>query len=424
MDGLHPSEQSDPTSSSFTWDEFCNLLDVQSSGNLLSTSRHPVDLVKRLTCTGQYFFETNAGKRTIEVFWLKLCLSQSLCSIVAEQHERYHRSYGVLEPRQVMIAFSTRSGNLLPFRWTASVSVRDVDPNEGFLYSDMPQEMARGISAIPVGVDLIYAAPQIRQAASGRQMAVTALIESADLIPDDESQDVRGLVRVHLIADEILGRDISDEDVFRVMLPVGGRGGGIGIWGRKVTLPERGIVVSGMTDAMSPDLWSALEQSLGQVRSTAKATIYRSSLPDHDVFSCGILLLRALLGAEAGRWEQVVKVLPTLWDGLSPLVQGVEDQDHYTIHVRVRDRLGEWGDLFMNKHLPQEVWWDALVAAFRACSRIEGFSYSYGEASPDRSVARKFADDLVTLAIRARMELFEARDRDALIAHACDRVLA
>jgi len=275
-----------------------------------------------------------------------------------------------------------------------------------------------------MGVDLTYAAPQIRQRSTGREIPVTALIESADSIPDDEGHCVRGLVRVRVIADEITGRNISDQDVFRVILPLGtGRGPDVGICARKVGLPERGVIVSGMTDPLSTEIWSEFEQKVGQVRSSAKAVVYRSPLPNHDVFSCGMLLLRSLLGYEPNRWENVSRLLPALLEGLSPLVQGIEDQDHYTIYIRIRDRLQESGDLFTSKDLPEGLWWDALVAAFRACSCIEAFSYGYDKSSLEQSVARNFARDLSSLATRVRMELFEAGDRDGMIAQGCDRVL-
>jgi hypothetical protein len=135
-----------------------------------------------------------------------------------------------------------------------------------------------------------------------------------------------------------------------------------------------------------------------------------------------MLLLRALLGAEKRRWDRACEQLPSIVYGLQPSVQGL-DEDYYTIHVRVRDRLRESADCFEAGGIPEVLWWDALVAVFRACSAIQGFSYA-GEATVyEPSPARLLARDLESLARRARIELFETDERDAMILRVCDRAM-
>lgn len=433
MDGLQGSGHA-PDAASFTWDEFCDLLDGlswEAFASRRSSREHSqggddaLRLREQLFSCRQYFFETNRVKRTMEIFWLKLCLAERLCSLVSEQHERLHRAYGVLDPGKIVIEIPTGGATILPIRWAASLSVRDGGPSEGVQFADMPEEMARGLTPMPEAVDFAYAVPLMRQWPLGRELPVTALIQSADPIPDDENHQIQGLVRVHVIADEIDARDFSDRDVFRVMLPLGsGRGAEVCMWARKVDSPERGIIVSGMTDAVSIDTWKTFARDIGQARSAAKVAVYRSCLPAHDVYSCGMLLLRALLGADEGRWTRVRERFPSLLEGLSPLVQGIEEGDHYTVHLRVKDRLNEWNPVFAPADVPEDLWWDALVAVLRACSRIQGFSYGHDAHSYERSPMRDFARDLTSLSRRARTELFEARERDAMIARVCDRTVA
>jgi hypothetical protein len=108
---------------------------------------------------------------------------------------------------------------------------------------------------------------------------------------------------------------------------------------------------------------------------------------------------------------------------LEPLVQGIAEDDGYTLHARIRDRLRESADCFDPGAVPEALWWDALVAVLRACSRIQGFSYADDATSYEPSPARLLARDLASLARRMRIELFEAGERDGMILRVCDRAL-
>lgn len=288
----------------------------------------------------------------------------------------------------------------------------------------MPAEMAYSLTMMPVGVNLVYAAPLVREWPLGRKLSVTAIVQSADPIPDDDQANMKGLARVHVIADGLNSRDFSDRDVFRASLPISGsRGACVELWTRKIESPERGIIVSGMTDTLSLDSWSRFTRSVGEVRSAAEIAVYRAASPAHDVYSCGMLLLRALLGSDERRWSRACELVPSLAEGLEPIVQGLAEDDDYTIHLRVRDRLRESADCFEAEHIPDAIWWDALVAVLRACSRIRGFSYADEATLYEPSPARLLARDLASLARRARIELFEAGERDAMILRVCDRAM-
>ena len=98
------------------------------------------------------------------------------------------------------------------------------------------------------------------------------------------------------------------------------------------------------------------------------------------------------------------------------------------LHVRIRERLCERQGLFLQPDITDDLWWDALTLALRALSTIPGFSYAVPLSSEarvsDTSGADALLQDVGHLARRARVELFEADDRDRTIRTACDRVLA
>jgi hypothetical protein len=207
-----------------------------------------------------------------------------------------------------------------------------------------------------------------------------------------------------------------------------GKGTDVRVWARKVDVPERGIVLSGVTDVLSQEVWKAFEGTSGHAMSDAHAVVYRTFPPSCDLYSLGMLLLRALLGSDVRRWQRVTAAIPVLIEGLAPAVQGVESSDFYVLHVRVRERLREWQDLFLESGISDDLWWDALTLALRALSTIPGFSYavpfSSEEHSSDASGVDTLLQDVAHLARRARVELFEADDRDRTIRTACDRLLA
>jgi hypothetical protein len=422
-----------------SWDTFCDLLDgvpwdaVEPRLPLFrQAGRSSGDsclLREQLAGPGQYFFEANLPRRAHEVFWLKLSLFDRLCRWVASVHRLTRRPLLTLDPAHILITLPEQGSGYVPVRWGCTLTVQRSDEASQILIDDMPSEMASGLRAVPQDVDLCYVSPSVREWPLGREVAATALIQSADPIPDEGETSIRGLVRVHVIADGIAAHTFSRHDVFRLVLPLKmGKGTDVRVWARKVDVPERGIVLSGVTDVLSPEIWKAFKGASGHAISDARAVIYRSFSSSSDLYSLGMLLLRALLGSDVRRWERVTATLPALLEGLAPAVQGVEPSDFSVLHVRIRERLCEWQDLFLQPDIADDLWWDALTLALRALSTIPGFSYAVplsGEARvPDDSDVDVLSQDMAHLARRARVELFEADERDRTIRTACDHILA
>jgi hypothetical protein len=422
-----------------SWDTFSDLLDdvpwdtveprlplFRQAGKLSGDS---CLLQKRLTGPGQYFFEANLAQQTHEIFWLKLSLFNQLCRQVASVHRLTRHPLLTLDPAHILITLPERGSSSLPMRWGCTLTVQSSDEAPHLLIDDMPQEMACGLRIVPQDVDRCYVSPSVREWPLGREVATTALIQSADPIPDEGETSVRGLVRVHVIADGIAAQAFSQQDVFRLVLPLSmKKGTDVRVWARKVDVPERGIVLSGVTDVLSPEIWKTFKGESGHAMSDARAVVYRSFPLSSDLYSLGMLLLRALLGSDVRRWERVTAILPGLLEGLAPAVQGVEPSDFSVLHVRIRERLCEWRDLFLRPDIAGDLWWDALTLAVRSLSTIPGFSYAVplsGEACvSDSSAVDVLSQDVAHLARRARVELFEADERDRTIRTACDRLLA
>lgn len=439
--GEHESLLSLPTVDcpSLSWDTFCDLLDgvpwdaVEPRLPLFkhagSSSGDSWILREQLAGPGQYFFEANLSQQAHEIFWLKLSLFDRLCRRVASVHTQTRRPLLTLDPAHVLITLQELGSSYVPVRWGCGLTVQNSDEAPQLFIDDMPSEMASGLRAVSQDVDLCYASPSVREWPLGREVAATALIQSADPIPDEGGTSIRGLVRVHVIADGISAQSFSQHDVFRLILPLKiGKGNDVRVWSRKVDVPERGIVLSGVTDVLSPEIWKAFEGASGQAMSDARAVVYRTFPTSSDLYGLGMLLLRALLGSDVRQWERVTATIPALVEGLAPAVQGVEPSDFAVLHVRIRERLSERQDLFLQPDITDDLWWDALTLALRSLSTISGFSYAIplsSEAhSSDNSAVKVLSQDVAHLARRARVELFEADERDRTIRTACDRLLA
>ena len=424
---------------SLSWDTFCDLLDgvpwsaIEARLPLFSHADKATDdislLREQFAGPRQYFFEANLAQQTHEIFWLKLSLFNQLCRQVASVHRLTRRPLLTLDPAHILIALPEQGSSHLPVRWGCALTIQSSDEVSSLPVDDMPSEMASVLHAVPQDVDPCYVSPSIRAWPLGCEVAATALIQSADLIPDEGETSIRGLVRVHVIADEIAAHTFSRHDVFRLILPLKvGKGTEVRVWARKVEVPERGIVLSGVTDVLSPEIWKTFKGESGHAMADARAVVYRTFPTSSDLYSLGMLLLRALLGSDMRRWERVTATLPALLEGLAPAVQGVEPSDFSVLHVRIRERLCEWKDLFLRPDIADDLWWDSLALALRALSTIPGFSYAVplsAEAGvSDSSAVDVLSQDVAHLARRARVELFEADERDRTIRAACDHMLA
>lgn len=421
---------------SLSWDTFCDLLDgvpwdtVAARLPVQIDQAHSdiVQLRERLTGPGQYFYEANPLRRAQEIFWLKLCLFDQLCRQAASIHRQTQRPLLTLDPAHIRIGLPKGFHSYVPFRWSCVLTIRQ---SEDMLHPDideMPSEMASVLHKAPQNVDPCYVSPFIREWPLGREVSATTVIQSADPIPDEDPTSVRSLIRAHVIADDIVAHTFSSHDVFRLLLPLkAGKKAEVRVWARKVDVPERGIVLSGVTDGLSPEIWKALVGESQHAMSGARVMVYRSYAQSSDLYGLGMLLLRALLGSDQRRWGHAMTSLPALIDGLAPAVQGVDPSDFSALHVRIRERLGERQELFVQPDLADDVWWDALTLVLRAVTTIPGFSYAVPDSREayvsDSGGLDALSQDAAQLAGRGRIELFEADERDHTIRMACDRLL-
>jgi hypothetical protein len=211
----------------------------------------------------------------------------------------------------------------LPARWLFAVNLDEGQGSTPLVHETMRKEMAQEIFVSSGEIDPTYTAPAIKQWPMGRELPVTVLLRSVERIPDDvDEQASRGLIRAHMFSDEVAFADFSEHDVFHITLRLPGSGTTkISLWARKVEEAERGLVVSGVTDAIPQVAWSQLERAKQQVLSDARTEVFRAFDHACDLYSLGTLLFRCLLVNPSRPFEVVQHELSAVLERLEPLVQ-------------------------------------------------------------------------------------------------------
>ena len=129
--------------------------------------------------------QDNLSQQAHERFWLKLCLLDRLCRRIAVVHTQTRRPLLTLDSAHILITMPEQGSSYVPVRWGCGLTVERADESSRLLIDDMPSEMASGLRAVPQNVDLCYASPSVREWPLGREVAATALIQSADPIPEE-----------------------------------------------------------------------------------------------------------------------------------------------------------------------------------------------------------------------------------------------
>jgi len=449
----HQDTSAVPLSDSLQWDEFCDLLggagwdEIHARWRVagLSTEQEAAAplLASRFGNAQQFLFEHKEHSLLVEVFWLKLNLFKALCRQVLVVHRDHRRPHLALDPMHARIRLVSPLACWSPARWLFSIEIAQPTGALPCLDKAIPPEMAQSLYTPPSNAASAFMTPLMQEWPFGREVRATILVRSMDRLHEDETATVRGMLRVHVISDQIVGGGFSERDVFRLTLGLPhGESDPVQLWARKVDVVERGIVVSGVTDPLPPVLWDRLQRDRRAVFSESRAAVYRSFHVPCDIYSLGMLLIRALLVNKTRNFRQVQEAVHKVAKSLDPIVQGIEPDDDWTAHQRLSLRLQEEGRVFgissvmydENVRPPSEatgtgdVWYDALILALKLVSWIPRFSVcgsvgDYNNTHVNIHLERVLGE-AERLAERLRIELFEANERNRKVEQACARVMA
>jgi hypothetical protein len=424
--------------SSVNWDTYCDWLTgvppdsgarpwPESNGaEALQEASDVEALSSRLA--GQFLFDHDPSRRTLERYWLKLNLFGLLCRVVLHAHASTGRPILALTPTCVQIRPRAWRDSWLPHWWRFDVSVVSNPVSSSPLLDEIPPEMASELVPVPDYVDQIYAPTVVREWPLGREVLTTALVQSVDPMPHDAEGETQALVRLHLVTEQLPAREFTTYDVFKVSLTVHGASRTVSVWARTIDAPERGVIVSGVTETVPNDMRNLLVKLNQQVLPDTRVALFRMFPLSSDLDSLAMLLLRSLVAPAGHEFPATANQVRELVNRMTPAVENMDPDDAYMRHTRLGERFREMGGRLRNPGIPDELWFDGLILVARCLSPVSGFGFraqaSQGRGHEPLSPIGFVLREVARLAARTRVELFESEQRGIDIQRACEQVLA
>lgn len=434
------------------YDKYCDLLGgarwdqlfdpMLPSDLLIPDQAIQRDIASRFLSSDQFLYTDDiTGLYPLEILWLKWNLFTDLCKGILKFHADRRIPHLNIQPVNIWITIPDHVTDTLPARWIFGLRIPDSEISIPFRDPDMPVQYSPRLFCQPKDSQSLYAAPIIRKRSPGQEEDVTVLIRSKEKARKHQGSEIRAILQVHLISENIRPSEFSEMDVFRVILNFNDENiPPVNIWGGKVESTERGLPIRGDTDPITPAVWEALERESQSVFYKSKVKIYQSLHVPCDLYSLGMMLFRTFLVNDNQDFFMVEQIIHRIADSLEPMVQGLEpDRDKDILIRRLRTRLIEERvfpketALFRGEDrrlaegcsfIQDDIWYEILLTGLRLITWIPGFSFcrSHGDfdiENPQYSMD-KVMRPVEALRKRIRIELFGSRQRNREVLEVCD----
>ncbi|MGB3942782.1 MAG: hypothetical protein WBK96_14960 [Candidatus Manganitrophaceae bacterium] len=428
------SEREQPDVTSFSYDAFCDFLG--GAGSDQADRSGPSDQApSSLSAAPAFLFSNDPTRLPLEVCWLKWNLFLALCRRVRKRYFEDQRPLLSIEPARIRVTLLPPPEPFFPARWLFSVDAAGVETAVPFIPPGMPSNFAGRIFLPPGEPHPIYAAPPLHQNRLRREGEGTVLIQKMERIRESEERGVRGLLQVHLVSDALRDEESVPADVFLVTIhshhsyPGEGEEAGFRLWASKKGRSERGLLLEGMTDPLSLSDWEGIEKVRQKVFSSSRFTLYKSCHLPCDLYSLGMTLLRALLVNDRHEMSEIDRMIrrtiPEVrekveWQIRALLKKGGDLFSSRSVLYHEKDRLVEGGGI------PEGVWGDLLLFAFRLIIWAPGFGYCRDRGEFESDHPDSLLDQVIAegedLAARIALELFGSRRRNREILEVCDLI--
>jgi hypothetical protein len=387
------------------------------------------------------------GLFAVEALRLKLIAFTQVCRGLRDHHARSRKPHLDLGPSSVM-AHSVPPGSGLPARWGFQVKL--IDPGSALVFRAAGHDPERDGEILLPALDAPeeYISPLIREAAFGREEPMRVSLRRA------ESGGQRIAFEAEVSSPKSRHWAHHAGDAVRV-LP-GARSGwleGAPLWGTVTGRTEGGFTLL----LAAPEGKQPSASFKTPAAFDASVAFYRRFHVPCDLYGLGMLLLRAIAVNDAQdsfTVEAAVKrVIGKVTEALGPakdrpdpvrvigLIQWQLDLERavfrreavlYSRSLRKETTSAGPASSAAGPApaglIPQRLWSDILLLAFRLLSNLPDFSYArnaadYDPARPEALMDR-VVEDVEALNRRVHVELFEREERDREIGRACDEVLA
>lgn len=429
----------------FTFDEYCDLLgganweDLWKGGAIagfLPGREEGLKKAQEVISEGrQFLFEgDDSGLFPLECLLLKLLFYRELCAHALMLHKEHKRPHLDIKPSHVMVTMGQRL-ETAPARWNFRVALLDLGATMPFTAEGMPADAPR-IFWPPLEPDSFYSTPFVRDEIFGKNELAHLIIRTSELLTDPDGKH-RARLEVDVVGQALRARKMSRRDLLVLTIPLQGRElQQIRLWGNPSDLIDNGVRFLGVSSVIDEATYTSLEAMTNRVMHDREVSYYRAFNVPCDIYSLGILLFRALLVHDSQDIQTVGEALKYIEGRIELSLPRGEPADPARVrelvleHIRSDTRTFNRFSLLYNKEkragnrnaIPEDLWEDLLLLAFRMTTWIPGFSLcddsgDFDPADPS-AAAGKVLEEIEDATHRAWAELFgsQAINRDMLTA--------
>ncbi|TAK06654.1 MAG: hypothetical protein EPO39_08395 [Candidatus Manganitrophaceae bacterium] len=387
-------------------------------------------LASRFSSPNQFLFSEDRQRYPLEVFWLKWNLFIGLCRRIQSIHQENQRPFLNLQPAHLPVQLSESTEDFLPARWVFSLDTSHLQLADRFAPPTMPADARAQLFSPPPDAHPLYTAPLLRQQGIEQRETATVLIRSMERMRASGGNEIRAIVQAQLVSEQLRSSDYSQGDLFLITLSLPeAEAEPVRIWAGKRASAERGILLDGTIEPVSPPVWGQFEKAKQKVFARAEVVIYKSLHLPCDLYSLGMILFRGLLVNERQDLATVHKVITRTAENLGPILPSLEDRDRKPLLRRLRFLFQKEGAALSKEALlyrpsdnagesiPDDLWIEALLIGFRLLRN----QAEYDPNEPGTFMERIAAEG-AHLSDRIKMELFGSRRRNREILEACDLI--
>lgn len=379
----------------------------------------------------QFLFSEDRQRYSLELFWLKWNLFTGLCRRIQGIHQEHQRPLLNLQPAHLRLTMAAATEPFVPVRWGFSLDTSNLQLADRFTPPGMPTDFPAQLFSPPPDAHPLYSAPLVRRQGLEQEETATLLVRSTERMRDSPPGEIRGIVQAQLVSDRLKGADYSLGDLFLVAPNLSEEGESLRIWASKRGSAERGVLLEGVTEPVSPAVWEGFEKARQKVFARSEVMIYKSLHIPCDLYSLGMILFRTLLVNDRQEMEGVYEAVDRTAGQLGPISLSLENQEKQFLSRRLRFYLRKEGEILSKKAIfyrqqerengcdaiPDDLWIEALLIGFRLIqNRVEVPLDQFG------GLMGGVTADAERLGGRIKLELFGSRERNREILEACDLI--
>lgn len=379
----------------------------------------------------QFLFSEDRQRYSLELFWLKWNLFTGLCRRIQGIHQEHQRPLLNLQPAHLRLTMAAATEPFLPVRWGFSLDTSNLQLADRFTPPGMPADFPAQLFSPSPDAHPLYSAPLVRRQGLEQEETATLLVRSTERMRDSPPGEIRGIVQAQLVSDQLKGADYSLGDLFLVAPNLSEEGESLRIWASKRGSAERGVLLEGVTEPVSPAVWEGFEKARQKVFARSEVMIYKSLHIPCDLYSLGMILFRTLLVNDRQEMEGVYEAVDRTAGQLGPISLSLENQEKQFLSRRLRFYLRKEGEILSKKAIfhrhqerengceaiPDDLWIEALLIGFRLIQ-------NRAEVPLDQlgGLMERVTADAERLGGRIKLELFGSRERNREILEACDLI--